>query len=126
MLLFNIFELRLCLTRYQVKNHIKTIRFPGLFVRVNQALVCIYLITPTQSTFLGVLFASILSGYPTTTGIDCLVRMGNKRKESFPSIQRRMITSSRIEPQSATFPNAQPLPLATAFFRSKHIMTVFL
>ena len=48
MLLFNIFEL---LTRYQVKNQIGTIRFSGSFVRMNQALVCTYLIKPTQSTF---------------------------------------------------------------------------
>ena len=33
MLLFNIFELRLCLTRYQVKNQIGTTRFSGSFVR---------------------------------------------------------------------------------------------
>ena len=26
--------------------------------------------------------------------------------------------------QSAAFPNAQPLPIATALFRSKHIMTL--
>ena len=73
MLLFNIFELRLCLIRYQVKNQIGTIRFSGSFVRMNQALVCTYLIKPTQSNFLGVLFPSILSGWSTTTGIDCRV-----------------------------------------------------
>ena len=93
MLLFNIFELRLCLTRYQVKNQIGTTRFQvRSFVRMNQVLVCAYLIKPTQSTFLGVLFPSILSGWSTTTGIDCLVQMGNKRKESFPRTQRRIIT----------------------------------
>ena len=50
MLLFNIFEL---LTRYQVKNQIGTTRFSGSFVRMNQALVCTYLIKPTQTTFWG-------------------------------------------------------------------------
>ena len=88
MLLFNIFELRLCLTikleqlAFQVRS----------FVRMNQALVCTYLIKPTQSTFLGVLFPSILSGWSTATGIDCSVQMENKRKESFPRTQRRIIT----------------------------------
>ena len=48
-----------------MKNQAKTCRlffWAGFrFVRMNQAL-CIYLITPTQSTFLGVLFASLSSG----------------------------------------------------------------
>ena len=35
------------------KNQIGTTRFLGSFVRMNQALVCTYLIKPTQSTFFG-------------------------------------------------------------------------
>ena len=87
MLLFNIFELRLCLTKQKIK--LEQLVFQ---VRINQAPVCTYLIKPTQSTFLGALFPSIMSGWFTTTGIDCLVQMGNKRKETFPGTQRRIIT----------------------------------
>ena len=57
MLLFNIFELRLCLTTQKIK-----LEQPVFQVRINQALACTYLIKPTRSTFLGVLFPSILSG----------------------------------------------------------------
>ena len=57
MLLFNIFELRLCLTTQKIK--LEQLVFQ---VRINQALACTYLIKPTRSTFLGVLFPSILSG----------------------------------------------------------------
>ena len=87
MLLFNIFELRLCLTTQKIK--LEQLVFQ---VRINQALVCTYLIKPIQSTFLGVLFPSILSGWSTTTGIDYLIQMVNKRKETFPGTQRCIIT----------------------------------
>ena len=125
--MFNIFEARLCCNTLSSENQIGTTRFSGSFVRINQ-LLCTYLTTPTQSTSFGVLFASLLSGWTTTTVMDCLARMGNMRRESFPRTQRR-IASSKIKPESATFTRRSTTIYRYRFFRSKHmicfVMTVF-
>ena len=111
--MFNIFEARLCCNTLSSENQIGTTRFSGSFVRINQ-LLCTYLTTPTQSTSFGVLFASLLSGWTTTTVMDCLARMGNMRKESFPRTQRRICqfkNQTRVSNLYSTLNHYLSLPL---------------
>ena len=100
-----------------IRNKLGVCVFPNRYmvrssVRMNQAL-CVCLTTVKQSKPFQVLFASLLSGWATTTG-RLLGLNGNKCKVSFPRTQRR-IASSGIEPGVSSFsianPDAQPTQL---------------